>query len=322
MFEKIIQQIEKYDSIVIFGHINPDGDCYGSAVALKGVLSLKYPNKDIYITGSGLPFLFSNFIPMDKVSDEIIEKSLGIIVDANDLARLEDQRAYKCVAWAKIDHHIDTGSFKEGPQVVVENANSTCDIVLDLALELNVEIDKLTASALYLGILTDSGRFQFVNNYEKTFLSASYLCSKGADPIAINRLLSVVEEKTLKARGFVLSNYKKTENGVLYFSFNLEDLERLELKPGEMTGYVNLLSNVEDCPIWVGFVECPDHTGRVEFRSNGPALQPYALTMGGGGHLKACGAGFPEYNEKSIKKIIDDLDQIAKKWKEENHVGE
>ena len=62
---------------------------------------------------------------MDQVSDEIIKESLAILVDGNDLSRMEDQRIYTAKAYAKIDHHIDTGGFTEGPFVVDVLANST-----------------------------------------------------------------------------------------------------------------------------------------------------------------------------------------------------
>ena len=53
MFEKIIEKIEQYESIVIFGHINPDGDCFGSQIALKASLKEDYPKKNVTIYGSG-----------------------------------------------------------------------------------------------------------------------------------------------------------------------------------------------------------------------------------------------------------------------------
>ena len=154
MFEPIIDTIEKYDSIVIFGHINPDGDCYGSAVALKRIFSLKYPEKHFYITGSGLPRFFEVLMPMDDVSDEIISNSLALLVDANDLMRMEDQRIHNCKAFVKIDHHVDTGSFTEGPSVVDEDANSTCDMIVQMIAEQNLPIDSLVANALYFCIVS------------------------------------------------------------------------------------------------------------------------------------------------------------------------
>ena len=128
MFEKIISKIEEYDSIVIFGHRNPDGDCYGSQIALKNILKANYPDKDVYCVGTGLRKFFDIIGKMDVVSDETIAKSLAIIVDSNDLERSEDQRIYRSLDFAKIDHHIDTFTFKEGPEVIDDKASSTCEL--------------------------------------------------------------------------------------------------------------------------------------------------------------------------------------------------
>ena len=53
MFEKVFEQIKKYDSIVIFGHINPDGDCFGSQIALRETIKLMFPNKQVFAVGKG-----------------------------------------------------------------------------------------------------------------------------------------------------------------------------------------------------------------------------------------------------------------------------
>lgn len=309
MFEKIISIIEEHDSIVIFGHINPDGDCYGSALGLKRTLQLKYPEKKIYITGSGIPAFFKFLSPMDNVTDEIIEKSLAIIVDANDLSRMEDQRVYNAEAWAKIDHHVDVGSFTQGPFVVNEDANSTCDIIVTMILEQNLPIDPLCANALYLGILTDSGRFQFVEDYPNTFERAAYLCKNGANPKVLNRILSTVNEKDLRAKGYILTNYQKSEGGVLYLVFTREILKKLNISTNEASNYINLIGNVRNYPVWCSFAEYPDGKVRVELRSNGPAVQPVAVKIGGGGHMYAAGATIPKLDIPYIEKIVGMLDE-------------
>ena len=318
MFENIVGIIKKYDSIVIFGHINPDGDCYGAALGLKKVIQINYPEKKVYITGTGVPRFFEALEPMDIVSDEIIEHSLGIIVDGNDLDRMEDQRVKKCIAWAKIDHHVDTGSFNEGPSVVDEEANSTCDMIVKMVLENDYKIDRIAANALYLGILTDSARFLFVHNYSRTFKRVSFLCENGADPTMLDRLLNNTTETDLRAKGYILSNYKKSKEGVLYIIFTMEILKELGIGANDASSYINLLANVDNCPVWVTFAEYTSGKGRIEFRSNGPAVQPFAHSIGGGGHLRAAGAPFEPFSEERALKIIDELDNIVKDWRKEN----
>ena len=106
MFEKILEKVKDAKSIVVFGHENPDGDCYGSQVGLKEAILASWPDKKVYITGSGLPFLFSRLGEMDVVSDEIIENSLAFIVDFNIISRSEDKRISTAKEFVKIDHHI------------------------------------------------------------------------------------------------------------------------------------------------------------------------------------------------------------------------
>ena len=89
------------------------------------------------------------------------------------------------------------------------------------------------------------------------------------------------------------------------------------MAPRIISYFVNLIGNIKGYPIWAAFVEYPDHSMRVEFRSNGPSVQPYALTLGGGGHRLAAGASVKEYNQANINKVVNDLDEMARVYKEE-----
>ena len=315
MFEQIVEQIEKYDSIVIFGHINPDGDCYGAQIGLREIIRALYPTKKVYITGTGCPRFFSFLEKMDVVSDETIKESLAILVDANDLPRMEDNRVFSSKAWAKIDHHIDTQSFTEGPQVVNTSANSACDIIVAMAVELNVDISPLGATALYLGIVTDTARFQFVTNYAETFDHVKYLCEHGANIEAINVAMAKTDERSLASKGYILTHFKKTKAGVIYIVYSKEKLHRLHMSANSASNNINLLGNIEDHPIWCSFAEYDDGRVRVEIRSNGPSIQPCAARIGGGGHAHASGAQLPHLDYNVIEDVLNDLDKTLIEWR-------
>lgn len=317
MFEQIVKKIEQYDLIVVYGHLNPDGDCYGAQVGLRELIISLYPNKKVYITGTGCPRYFKLLPKMDEVSDDTIKESLAILVDANDLSRMEDQRIHNAKDFCKIDHHIDTGSFTEGPQVVDVTANSACDIITRMVIETKAPISKLGATALYLGILTDSAKFQFVENYPETFERAKFLCEKGAQVHELNALMAITDENTQKAKGYILSHYKKTDGGVIYIVYSKHLLKRLKLSANKASSMINLLGNIEGYPIWASFAEYEDGKVRVEFRSNGPAIQPCAVRIGGGGHAQASGAQLKELDKQVIEEILKDLDNTLTKWKEE-----
>ncbi|SYV97055.1 Bifunctional oligoribonuclease and PAP phosphatase nrnA, partial [Mycoplasmopsis edwardii] len=107
--ELVTKELYKYDSIVIFHHIRPDGDCLGSQFGLKELIKTNFPNKKVYAIGDHKDtFDFLDFT-MDKVpSDEILKNSLGVVVDANHKERIESREVLDKNLFAqviRIDHH-------------------------------------------------------------------------------------------------------------------------------------------------------------------------------------------------------------------------
>ena len=305
MFEAIISKIEQYDSIVIFGHLNPDGDCYGSQIALRNILKAKYPNKSVYAVGSGLKKFFDILGEMDFISDEVIAKSLAIVLDSNDLGRLEDQRVHKAIDFAKIDHHIDTFTFKEGPEVIDDKATSTCELIYRFAKENNFEIDFISASALYLGMMTDTGRFQFANNFVQMFDIVSDLCKLGVDPILLNKTNNMVPEKTLAIKAFIYSHAIIRNDGIVYVFASKKDREELGVTSAQICANTSLISYVVDHPIWFVSAETDNGGMQTEIRSSMFDVQKIAVHFGGGGHTFAAGFTVKQYSKELIQEVID-----------------
>ena len=318
MVEELFEIIKKHDIITIFGHLNPDGDCFGSQISLRDTLRLRFPEKKIYAIGSGVRRFKPLIGEMDIVDDDVIKESLAILVDGNDIPRMEDKRCATAKAWIKFDHHVDVGSFTQGPSVVREDANSCCEIIADFIVEQNLDINDRIANALYLGILTDTGRFQFIQDFPKTFRQAAWLCENGADPKKINSILNMTNEMSMSFKGFVFSNYRKTEQGVIYLTLKYKDIVRFNLTPSKAGSMVNLISNVEGYPIWAFFCEEEDGKNHAEFRSNGPAVQPIASKYGGGGHMQAAGVTLPDSKPETIQKVVDDLNETVLAFQKEN----
>lgn len=318
MFEELRKIIEANDSIVIFGHIFPDGDCYGSQIGLRDLLRLNYPEKKVYAVGSGLHRFFKLIGKMDEVKDEVIKNSLAILVDGNDCSRMEDQRVVTAKEFIKIDHHIENYRFTEGKFVINDNANSTAQMLVQMGQECGWKFNPTISNALFLGILTDSGRFQYIEDFPLAFHEAAYLCENGANPKAINDILNQTVESALKFRGYVFNNYKKTKTGVVYLTFNFEMLQRLHVSPSKAGTMVNLLSNVIGYPIWAFFCENEDGTCHAEFRSNGPAVQPIAAKYGGGGHMLAAGVTLQDMSKDTVNMVIKDLNKAISDYQKEN----
>ncbi len=321
-YAELLNIIESFESIVIFGHIYPDGDCFGSQIALRNSLRLRYPNKEIYTVGSGIE-IFKDFIgKTDEVSLEIIQRSLAIFVDASDETRIEDKRIQFANRIIKIDHHVDTGTFRKDFYIVNEKATSCCEIITDLIQKMNLPIDQSIANALCLGIITDTGRFSYIADYPPCFRQIIYLCEHGADPKTIIRLLNFTDEMSMAFKGFVFSNYKKTKDGVIYLILKLEDMKKFNLNPQDGGSMVNLISNVISYPVWAFFVEQENHTCHVEVRSNGPVIQPICAKYGGGGHKMAAGVTIASCEKQDIDIILNELNELVKNFKkEQSYVG-
>lgn len=316
MFEAIISKIEQYDSIVIFGHLNPDGDCYGSQIALRNILKTRYPEKKIYCVGSGLKKFFDVLGKMDVVSDEIIAQSLAIVLDSNDINRLEDQRAWKARDFAKIDHHIDTYTFHEGSEVIDDTATSTCELIYRFAKENNFEIDLIAGSALYLGMMTDTARFQFANNFVRMFEIARDLCDLGVDPILLNKTNNLVPEISITIKSFIYSHVKKDKRGIIYAIATKKDREQLGVTSAQICANTSLLSYVTGYPVWLIASETDNGGMQVEMRSSTFDIQKIATHFGGGGHTFAAGFTYKKFGPEVVNELLDLLAGVVKKGNE------
>ena len=307
IYKEIANAIKEADSIVICGHIRPDGDCYGAQMGLKETIKLNFPEKKVFCLGTGMPIFYDSIGAMDDVSDEVIENSLAIIVDLNELYRIEDQRVPQLAKkMILIDHHIEILNF-EFPTLIDEDACSTCEIVARLLESQHWKISERGANALYLGILTDSSRFEYVDNFPSVFRIAAYLCELGAKPEVITRTLSATTEHFVRMKGYSMTHYRKTKDGVIYLHLKQSDLDKLHIKQSYGSAIVNNLGNIKGYPIWMTMLENDENTCIIEFRSNSLNVCKTAMKYGGGGHAMAAGVTIKNFNNNIKHAILRDL---------------
>lgn len=311
MFEELIEKIKEYDSIVIFGHVRPDGDCFGAQVGLKEIIKDNFINKKVYITGSGLQEFFDLLDHMDIIDDKIISSSLAIMIDSSSLDRYEDQRFVLAKEKIKIDHHIKREEF-DGLSYVIESANSTCSIIVDIVKEQKLKLNKKASTALLLGNITDTGRFQFGNNFSKMFLDASYLIEHDADMKAILDILNMSDENIVRFKGYIYSHYQKTQKGTIYLILDKNTLKQLNISFATGNEMVNTIGNIKGYPIWVFFTQNDDDSVHIEFRSNKYIVEPIASKRGGGGHAHACGCTVDKLDDNLVKEILKECDDLIK----------
>ena len=312
IYQDIWKKIKEYDVITIYGHVNPDGDCYGSQLGMRNAILAEFPEKKVYALGSGFPRLVDLVGKMDEVDDEVIKSSLALVLDVANQDRVEDQRFRTAKEIIKIDHHIPQEHF--GVIELVETERISCtEILTKLLVENGVKLTREAALPLFLGLVTDSGRFLYQPINQDTFNMAGELASTGINCGELYDKLYESDEKMLRVKGYIYSNYIKTEEGLIYLCFPKEALHKLGIDYNTGASQVNSLSNIKGYPVWVFFSESDTGEVRVEYRSKDLDVQKIASQFGGGGHLHASGCRLSSLDEH--KYVVEAINKALKESK-------
>ena len=311
--EKILELIKKYNRIIIFGHVRPDGDCIGSQFGLYEIIRNSFPDKEVYISGETSKFV--SFIAKPSfVSDDLIKGSLAIVVDVANGERTSDQRFKDCDYILKIDHHPTIDNFGDY-NYVDDKAPACTQIIAEFYFKYQNElkINKAAATALYVGIYTDTGRFKYDSVKSKTFITAAKLLDLGVDLTYVDNNLSVEPINALKLRGYCLSNFNITENGFAYLVITRDIIEKYGVTDEDAASQVTTISTIDVCPVWALIIEYPTEI-RIRLRSRGPIINEIAAKYQGGGHPKAAGAHLDSFAD--LDGFVKDMDNFVKNYKE------
>ncbi|WP_033161203.1 DHH family phosphoesterase [[Mycoplasma] collis] len=313
--KQVSEQILKYDQIVIFHHIRPDGDCLGAQFGLKKLIEDNFPNKKVYAIGDAQnSFSFMNLEHDTIPSDEFLKNSLAIIVDANFKDRIECRYLLdenKFAAIIRIDHHPNDDDLNSTALWVDSSYVAACEQVAHLAIRNKWKISAKAAEYIYLGIYTDSGRFLFNNTSWRTLLLTSKLWKSKMEVNKIHQNLTKTSLNDIQFNAYIHSNFKVYKN-VSYYLINLEEQKRFNKTPNQATR-PNLIANIEGFNIWLSFTQEKENSWRVELRSNGPNVREIAVKWGGGGHLNASGAMIDSISK--IDNILEDCQKQIEIWK-------
>lgn len=326
---EILEKIKQYNRIIIHRHIRPDGDCIGSQSGLKLAIKLNYPEKEVYAVGDIIPEYCTPYGILDNVEDDMYKDALVIVVYTATDSRICDQR-YKTGAYIiKIDHHDDSSEYGNINYVLPEIP--ACAAIITKLLNMwNFEINDKIASSLFFGIVTDTGRFRYRGINEEIFIQAGKLLSHGIDTESLYTNLYLKEDLIYKLQGYVYLNFKRTENGVAYIHFTEKLIKKFNVTKEDAANLVNCLDSIKGSLIWVVFVdqmlepdpnctnklERPENEIRVRLRSRFVEVNDVAKNYRGGGHLTAAGATI--YSTKEKNKLLKELDEKLKNYKENN----
>ncbi|MET3697283.1 phosphoesterase RecJ-like protein [Bacillus oleivorans] len=305
MIDKILDAIEKYETIVIHRHVRPDPDAYGSQGGLAEILKASYPDKKVYTVGDDEPTL--HFLrQMDIINDDIYKNSLVIVCDTANTERVSDQRYSTGDMLIKIDHHPNEDPYGD-IMWVDTTASSVSEMIYEFyitAQEHGLKMTDEAARLLYAGIVGDTGRFLYPSTTEKTFAYASELIHYSFSRTNLYNQLYETPLKVVKLQGFILQEFELLDYGAASIQISKETLKKFDLTPAEASSLVSSLGNIAGIVAWVFFIEEEDQI-RVRFRSKGPVINSIAKKYNGGGHPLAAGASI--YSWEAAELVLHDL---------------
>ena len=325
----------KRSAIII--HRNPDGDALGSALALKAFLQKKGHQTRI-ISPNEIPG-YLQWLPgindvliydeqPDKIHQILKDSEIIFTLDFNDLSRAGKDfekilKKLKDKIFVMIDHHLEPSDYAQF-MFSDSSKSSTSEMVYDfiVALDGKNDIDKEMATALYTGIMTDTGSFKFPNTTSQTMRIAADLMDKGInhneiqtkifDSFSLDKLHLLGEALN---KLFFLPQYRTA-----YIALSKDDLKKHHYQKGDTEGFVNYGLALNDADFAVMFLENDNEGVRISFRSKGnfPANEFAKKYFNGGGHLNAAGGRSTKNLDETVNLFLEKLPEFLEQLKDKN----
>lgn len=308
MFKKALSMIEKYQTIIIHRHSNPDGDAIGSQVGMQQLIKENYPNKNVYIVGDDAKrYSFMEGCATDNVADEQYHDALAIVLDTSAKFMISDTRYTLAKETLRFDHHIHCEDICD-LDIIKTSYESCCGLITDFALQTNLVINKLAAKSLYTGMVTDSGRFRYDSTSGQTHRLAAALLDVGIDTNQLYTQLYADSFDNIKLRASYVLKVRFSPANTAYICTTKEELDALDVDEFTISrGMVGVMSEIKGVHIWVNFTQT-ERGVLCELRSNKYNINPIAVKYGGGGHQKASGATVANF--EIAMQMLADLDSL------------
>lgn len=313
---RAIEVLKASTEVAVCCHVSPDGDAYGSMIALG--LALEKAGKKVYLSWGSPELVISysySFLPgvdrlvtLDQMPDEI---ETFVAIDCGDVKRLEllMPRFDNAGTSLNIDHHLSNPGYGDINLVDPQKASSS-ELAYELIQRLGIEIDADIATLLYAGLVTDTGRFQYSNTGPGTLRTAAELRECGADHLMVGeKIYESASFDQLRILGAVLSR-AKLENGVVYSWLKTEDLGDVGLDAAE--DIIDSLRAVREAGVALFLKQQPTGGWKGSLRSRGGGdVSAVARSFGGGGHAAAAGFSVQGELDDVIKDVLGRLAEVA-----------
>jgi len=298
--QQVLDAVRSGEKFVLLTHEHPDGDALGSLVGMHGVLTALGKDSVMYICASEFPLPYeygwfdlagvSSVVPTDVAERTIVYLDCGTI-ERNPVEEFRRPSG----PMLNIDHHHDNTCFGT-VNLVVKDASCTAELVWDIGRELGVPLTPKTAEGLYVGLITDTGRFMYENTGPRAHLMAADLLAAGIDHTAIyRRVYEEWPEPKLRLFARALSRTERHAGGALTMTtLPAHDFRETGAEESYTEGVVDRLRAVEGTKVAALARELLDGGGgrwKVSLRSSDGDVDVsvIARASGGGGHKAAAG---------------------------------
>ena len=297
--EQVVDALRAADKLLLTTHENPDGDALGSLLAMHLVLEQLEKDAAMFLAAEEFPLPYEyRHLPLTGVLNAPpadLDDRVAVFLDCGNIDRMPVDFLHESHRHVlNIDHHHDNTMFGD-VNLVVGHASCTAEILFDLAKDLGVEITPEIADALYVALVTDTGKFMFENTTPKAHEMAAELIEAGVQPQEVHcKLYEGLPFARLQLLARALNAVQRHDGGQLTLThITRDDFAHSNATESDSEGIVDHLRQVEGTVVAALVRELLDVDGRrkVSLRATDKRVDVSIIArgFGGGGHRQAAG---------------------------------
>ncbi len=314
LFQEFRKSIEEFTTVGVYSHIRPDADCIGAQVAASlwleknGIRAIAFND---YTVPQNLAWLCDYFPIEQPDSESTAQCDAFILLDGNSPDRFGSyesiQKQFPRPSFM-IDHHPEPKDAFD-LSISVVDAASTCELIYKLYQEHDIDqLDGQAARAIYAGIISDTGSFQYDSVTPETLEIAADLLRRGdfRPNEIVEKIFSNKTPRQLKLLSKALHTIELYENNQIATMYvNSSMLEETNTSNEDMEGFVNYPLSIAEVKAAILLKDLDDKGVKLSLRSRSEIdVNEWAKELDGGGHKKAAGAWHPGPLESAIREVI------------------
>ena len=300
--EQVVDELRRADKLFLTTHENPDGDALGSLLGMHRILEQVGKDTVMYMSPAEFPlpheYQSMDFGDLLGAPPEDIGERVVVFLDCGNIDRMPvDFLKREGIRILNIDHHHDNTRFGT-VNLVAPEASCTAEIVMGIARELGAVLTPSIADALYVGLVTDTGRFMYQNTTAAAHrMAAELIEAGGVEPqLVFRRLFEDLPFQRLQLLSRALTSVSRYEGGAITLAtLTRRDFEETGANENDSEGIVDHIRAVEGTAVAVLVREllCDERRNqrKVSLRSTDGSVDVsrIARALGGGGHRRAAG---------------------------------